>query len=97
MIPDIKPLVGVWTDVYSLTGLSAGTRLSLQNKSGGKALVWEGAAPPAVIDGDDRHGYQIFMDRDPVKTSVGIPGCWVLYWETGYTTNGRLCVQAYTS
>lgn len=95
MIPDVKPQVGVWTNLYAATGIAVGTRLAIQNKSGGRALVWEGATAPAAVDGDDRHGYQIFMDGDPVKTGPAPAGCWVLFWEVGFTERGRLCVQEY--
>lgn len=97
MIPDVKPVVGVWTDLYALSGFVPGTRLQIQNKNGGKALVWEGATPPGIVGDDDRHGYQIFMDGDPVKTTPSPVGCWVLYWEVGFTTHGRMCVQEYIS
>lgn len=99
MIKDLKPTVGVWTDLYALSGIAPGTRLQIQNKSGGKALVWEGAAPPTAVgpDDDNRHGYQIFMDGDPVKTTPAPVGCWVLYWEVGFTQTGRMCVQEYVA
>lgn len=95
MIPDIMPALGVWTNIYAATGFTVGTRLLIQNKSAGRVLVWEGATPPAAIDGDDRFGYQLLPDGRPAKTTTGAAGVWVLYWESGYTMYGRLCVQVY--
>lgn len=95
MIPDISPPIGVWTDIYLATGITPGTRLLIQNKSPIKALVWEGAAPPPIIGGDSRHGFELTNNGDTSKSTAGIAGCWVLYYESGYVANGRLCVQEY--
>lgn len=96
MIPDISPPVGVWTDLYQATGFTAGTRLMIQNKSMIKALIWEGDAPPPNTGGDNKHGFELANNGDAGKTTAGITGCWALFYEAGYVTNGRLCVQVYT-
>src|SRR3954468_19526541 len=95
MIPDIRPPYGSWMNVYTATGITAGTRLLIQNKSAGRVAVWEGATPPISDGQDDRHGFSLLPDGRPIKTTAGSPGVWVLYWETGYSDWGRLCVQVY--
>lgn len=96
MIPDISPPVGVWYDLYLATAIPAGTRLLIQNKSMIKALIWEGDAPPPSISGDNKHGFELSNSGDAGKTTAGSTGCWALYYEAGYVTKGRLCVQVYT-
>lgn len=96
MIPDVKPPVGSWQNLYTLSGFSVGTRLLIQNKSAGGVLVWEGAAPPPEIGGDDRHGYSIMGNGEPVKTGASPAGVWVMCWSGGdFSGLGRLCVQEY--
>jgi len=95
MIPDIKPAVGSWQNVYGLTGLAVGTPLLMQNKSGGRCCVWEGAAPPISDGEDNQHGYELSLGGLPARTLGDSPaGVWVLYWEAGFTSKGRMCVQA---
>ncbi|AFV50638.1 hypothetical protein G169_gp23 [Pseudomonas phage AF] len=98
MIKDIKPTVGVWQNVYALTGFTVGTPLLMQNKNGGRCAVWEGAAPPTSDGEDDRHGYELVLGGLPARTlSANPPGVWVLYWEVGFTPKGRMCVQEWAS
>lgn len=96
MIPDVKPTVGTWQNLYTLSGFAVGTRLLVQNKSAGGVLLWEGAAAPPEVGGDDRHGYSILGNGEPVKTSAAPAGLWVLCWSSGdFSGLGRLCVQEY--
>lgn len=95
MIPDVQPPAGVWFNLRTVPGIAADARLLIQSKSGRKTLVWEGESPPGVVDGDDLHGFEIYLGSFPVRTGAGPTGCWVYCFGDLYTTKGRLCVQVY--
>lgn len=97
MIPDITPPVGVWFDFYALTGFAVGTRLLIQNKGGGKAMIWEGANPPSGTTEAMASGVELTSRGAAAKTTPGIAGCWGICWETSFKANGRFSVQEYTS
>ncbi len=97
MIPDITPQLGIWVDLYALTGIAVGTRLVIQSKNVGRAVVWEGAAPPGDSTEAQAHGVELTNRGDSCSTSAAPPGCWLIAWSTTYgATKGRFCVQELT-
>lgn len=90
MLPDVFPALGEWMNLYQQTGIAADKQLAIQNKSGAPVLIWEGDTPPS--QGDGMHGWELTREQGPyITTESG--GCWALHRQTGFTQNGRLCVQ----
>lgn len=87
MSPDISLPAGVWSNVYTASGITPGTPILVINKGGSMAFLWEGPTPPANSAWD---GATFFADPW-VADQVGITGCWV-------KSNGPVVinVQVYT-
>lgn len=87
MIPDISLPSGIWHDIYTASGIPAGTPILVYNKGGTNAFLWEGPTAPAPSSWD---GIPCFSDPF-VADQVGITGCWI-------KSNGSVLVnvQVYT-
>lgn len=73
MIPDISLPAGIWHNVYTASGISAGTPIMIQSKAGTPAFLWEG---PVAPDANGMDGVHICFDPWVVD-QVGVSGCWI--------------------
>lgn len=65
-------LTGEWTDLYTALGKVVGTKLRLQNKTGGLLYIWTGAAVPATTTS----GY-VLQSLGTFDVPSGAAGCFV--------------------
>jgi len=87
MIPDISLAAGIWHNVYTASGISAGTPILIQSKGSSMVFMWEGPTAPLASGWD---GVK-FFDEPWVADQVGVSGCWI-------KSNGAVVinVQVYT-
>lgn len=70
-IPDIHIPLGVWTNLYTATGISVGTALTIQNKASYDLQLYLSAtAPSSATSGVLVQPYGV------ADVDVGSTGCW---------------------
>lgn len=71
-MPDVNNSTSDWIDLYAASGITPGTKILIQNKSNGYALVIEGAVSPTSTDLSGR----MLFRPDEIEIDAGSPGVW---------------------
>lgn len=92
-LPDITIQAGVWTDVYAVTGIVAGSPLIIKNKSNSTVFVQVRASQPDPLsnDGWDLRGSSAQTAQATWTTVDNVPGSSRVWVKGG--SIGRLFVQ----
>ena len=76
-MPEVTNSTTEWIDLYAASGIAPGTKILIQNKSNGYALVLEASSLP---DTNNRTGRMLFMP-DEIQVDAGSPGVYYRCFE----------------
>lgn len=76
-MPDIKTTASDWVSVNTLTGISVGNKLNVQNKSTKFYILQEGATKPDIGNFEGEYITSQHLSEPSKATTVGSPELWV--------------------
>lgn len=83
MIEDVQ-VKGVWVNAHTLTGITAGKALILQNKGPFDTLLFAGTAQPAV---ESKNGFRMINSREWVSSEGDV------VWIRAENGQSSMCIQ----
>ena len=83
-LPSVRLPVNTWVDLYAATGITAATKLIIQNTGSSEVILVESATEPQ----QSTTGFNSLVTRDFFTNNAGNVGAWALS-----KTGGKLQVE----
>lgn len=71
-LPNVEIPAGVWTELYTATGITTSEAINVQNLGAAKLLIYSGVTEPVTLD-----GYRSLKPGEFAENGADDVGAWV--------------------